>query len=117
MPTGLADDWQAKVKRVMVIPLIGVNVAVIVVGAVNGWLGAIVAGAAIFVLMGLIGVARFRTVHAAPALVVVVVGTVIAITEGCGGHGHRPAEPGDDSHLRLLVLTQRSATLRGVDHR
>ena len=38
----------------------------------------------IFVLMGFIGVARFRTVHAAPALVVVVVGTAIAITEGVG---------------------------------
>ncbi|MEZ5246981.1 MAG: peroxiredoxin family protein [Acidimicrobiales bacterium] len=82
--TGLENDWQAKVKRVFIVPLLVGNIAVVVAGLVTGWWGVAVTAAGQFLLFGLVGLKRWRNVNAAPAIVVGAVGVVIALTQGVG---------------------------------
>ncbi len=84
MSVGLQNDWQAKIKRVFVAPLMVVTVTVLVVGigglsggGVWNWWGPVIAASGMLIVLGLIGVARFRVVNASPAVVSATVGTVL----------------------------------------
>lgn len=81
---GLQDDWQAKVKRLFVLPLMLFNVGFVVLGIVTGWWGVVVAAMAQFVLFGMIATKRTRHVGASPALVIGAAGLIWAITDSVG---------------------------------
>lgn len=81
---GLENDWQAKVKRIFIIPLMLGNVAFVVIGIVTGWWGVAITAAGQFVLFALIGIKRWRNLNAAPALVVAAVGVAVSLTQGAG---------------------------------
>jgi len=82
--TGLENDWQAKVKRVFIIPLMLGNVAFVVIGLVTGWWGVAVTAAGQFLLFAMIGIKRWRNLNAAPALVVGAAGVAVSFTQGAG---------------------------------
>ncbi len=84
MNIGLQNDWQAKTKRVFVVPLTVITVAVFIVGLVGlsgggvwNWWGPVIAASGMLMVLGLIVVARFRVVNASPAVITAVVGTVL----------------------------------------
>jgi len=84
MTTGLQNDWQAKAKRVFIVPLMGITIAVLaggIVGLAGGgvwnWWGPVIAAVGMLGLFGQIALTRFRRINAAPALVAAVVGTAI----------------------------------------
>ncbi len=84
MTTGLQNDWQAKAKRIFIVPLMGGSIAVLVAGIVGvvgcgawNWWGPIVAATGMLAVFGQIGLARFREVNAAPAVVAAAVGVVL----------------------------------------
>ncbi|MFT5201310.1 MAG: peroxiredoxin [Candidatus Aldehydirespiratoraceae bacterium] len=81
---GLQDDWQAKVKRFFIVPLMLFNVGFVVLGIVTGWWGVVLAAAAQFVLFGMITAKRTRYVGATPALVIGAAGLTWAITDSVG---------------------------------
>jgi len=81
---GLENDWQAKLKRVFIIPLMLVNMAFVVIGAVAGWWGVVLAATGQFLLFAMISMKRSRRLSAAPALAVSVAGVVWAATDGVG---------------------------------
>jgi len=92
-PRPARNDWQARAKRQFIVPLVVVNLAVVLVGALRlasgdgwNWAGPIVAGSGIFLLFGLIYLYRRRSLHAGPAMALALAGTVIgfagAITPG-----------------------------------
>jgi peroxiredoxin len=81
---GLANDWQAKVKRIFIIPLMLGDIAFVVVGFVTGWWGVALTAAGQFLLFGLIGLKRWRNLNAAPALVVGGAGVAVSLTQGAG---------------------------------
>jgi peroxiredoxin len=81
---GLENDWQAKLKRVFIIPLMLGNVAFVIVGLVTGWWGVAVTAAGQLLLFALIGMKRSRNLNAAPALVVGGAGVAISLTQGAG---------------------------------
>lgn len=83
-PVGLTDDWQAKAKRIFIIPLMVGNIAFVAIGLVTGWWGVAVTAAGQFLLFGLIATKRWRDLDATPALVVGVVGVAISATQGVG---------------------------------
>jgi len=84
MTTGLQNDWQAKAKRIFIVPLMGGSVAVLaagIVGLVGGgvwnWWGPIVAAGGMLLLFAQIGMVRFRVIRATPAVVAAAVGVVL----------------------------------------
>ena len=81
---GLENDWQAKAKRVFVIPLMLANAAFVVIGIATGWWGVAVVAAGQVLLFVLISFQRWRSLNAAPSLVVGAAGVVIAFTQGTG---------------------------------
>jgi len=81
MATGLQNNWQAKAKRIFIVPLMGGSIAVMVTGIVGlagggvwNWWGPIVAAGGMLLLFGQIGLTRFRQVNASPAVAAAVVG-------------------------------------------
>lgn len=81
---GLENDWQAKLKRVFIIPLLVGNIAFIVVGIVTGWWGVAVTAAGQLLLFAVIAMKFSRSLNAAPAVVVGGAGVVISFTQGAG---------------------------------
>lgn len=81
---GLDNDWQAKLKRVFIIPLMLANIAFVVVGVVAGWWGVVIAAAGQFLLFAMISMKLSRTLNAAPALIVAAVGVGWSFTDGAG---------------------------------
>jgi len=84
MTTGLQNDWQAKAKRMFIVPLMGGSIAVFVAGIVGlagggvwNWWGPIVAAGGMLAVFGQIGLARFRVVNAAPAVVAALLGVAL----------------------------------------
>ena len=82
--TGLENDWQAKAKRVFIVPLMLGNLAFVAIGVVTGWWGVAVTAAGQFLLFALIGLTRWRNLNAAPALVLGAAGVAISATQGTG---------------------------------
>jgi peroxiredoxin len=81
---GLENDWQAKLKRMFIIPLMLANIAFVVIGAVAGWWGPVLAAGGQFLLFAMISMKLSRTLNAAPALVVGAAGVALALTEDFG---------------------------------
>lgn len=81
---GLENDWQAKAKRVFVVPLLIGNAAFVVIGVATGWWGVAVTAGGQFLLFALIGLKRWRNLNAAPGLVLGGAGVAIAVTQGAG---------------------------------
>lgn len=81
---GLVDDWQAKAKRIFIVPLILVNVALIVAGFIAGWWGVSLAASGQILLFALIGLKLGRSLPAAPAFVPALAGLAVAATQGAG---------------------------------
>jgi len=88
MTTGLQNNWQAKAKRIFILPLMGGTIAVLATGIIGlagggvwNWWGPIVAAAGMLAVFGQIGLTRFRVVNAAPA----VVGAVLGVALGFAG--------------------------------
>ena len=84
MSQGLKNDWQAKLKRVFIVPLMLANITFVVVGVVAGWWGVVLAAAGQFLLFIMIGLKLSRALYAAPALVVAALGVALSLTEGAG---------------------------------
>lgn len=81
---GLENDWQAKVKRVFIIPLMLANIALVAVGVITGWWSVAIAAAGQFLLFALIGIKRWRNLNAAPALVLSAVGVALSASQAAG---------------------------------
>ena len=81
---GLENNWEAKAKRLFIVPLMLANIAFVVVGLVTGWWGVTVVALGQFLLFGLISLKRWRNLNAAPALVVGAAGVGVALTQGAG---------------------------------
>ncbi len=81
---GLENDWQAKLKRVFIIPLMLADIAFVVIGAVAGWWGVVLAATGQFLLFAMISMKRSRRLNAAPALAVSLAGVVWAAADGVG---------------------------------
>lgn len=81
---GLENDWQAKIKRVFIIPLMLLNIGFVVIGAVTGWWGVALVAGGQFLLFALIGLKLSRTLNAAPALFVGAAGVALSFTDGAG---------------------------------
>ena len=80
----LNNDWRAKIKRVFIIPLMLANIGFVVVGAVAGWWGVVLAASGQFLLFAMIGMKLSRTLNAAPALVLSAAGVALSLTEEAG---------------------------------
>ncbi|MDW3220545.1 MAG: peroxiredoxin family protein [Acidimicrobiales bacterium] len=81
---GLENDWQAKLKRVFILPLILGNIAFVVVGIVTGWWGVAITASGQLLLFALISMKFSRRVNAAPAVVIGGAGVAISFTQGTG---------------------------------
>lgn len=81
---GLQNDWQAKVKRFFIVPLMLANIGFVVIGVVAGWWGVVIAASGQFLLFLLIGLQLSRRLNAAPALILSGAGVALALTESVG---------------------------------